>query len=177
MKPDSVLSFWWCFHFSSGEWKVSLRKYSELKISRGGEVGFEEIFLSAGRSFSFFKNVPSRFAADCSTKIIIIIMKIIGTTASVWRWSPIQVLTPPDRACLSPVAVLMLKSFCQKKHHPPLPPIFYSQCFPFTLASQWNTATIVFLVNIYFFVSVITHTRTPAWGRTADISITSNKYV
>ena len=42
----------------------------------------------------------------------------IGTKASVCRWSPIQVLTPPDcalprnfRAGLPPLAVLVLKSF------------------------------------------------------------------
>ena len=139
------------FSLQFGRMKNEPAKIFRAENFTRGELGFEEIFLSAGRSFSFFKNIPSRFAVDCSTKIIIIIMKIIGTTASVWRWSPIQVLTPPDRACLSPVAVLMLKSFCQKKHHPPLPPIFYSQCFPFTLASQFNTATIVFLVNIFFF--------------------------
>ena len=35
--------------------------------------------------------------------------------------------------------------FLHQFHHPPFPPIFYSQCFPFTLAS-WVTANITFLV-------------------------------
>ena len=39
-------------------------------------------------------------------------------------------------------------------HHPPLPPIFYSRCFPFTLASR-VTANIVFLVLLLLIIIIL----------------------
>ena len=54
--------------------------------------------------------------------------------------------------CSALIEVLLLFSEWHQLHHPPLPSIFYSQCFPFRLASR-VTANIVFsVIALLFFI-------------------------
>ena len=66
--------------------------------------------------------------------------------------------TNPARPGLTSELVCLPSLFLEKNpshnHHPPLPTIFYSQCFPFTLDSR-VTANIEFLVIIIIIIIII----------------------
>ena len=64
----------------------------------------------------------------------------------------------PRSVCSALIGVLLLFSEGHRLHNPPLPLIFYSQCFPFCLALQ-VTANIIFLVRCWFFQEIFYQPR------------------
>ena len=103
------------------------------------------------RLFLFDQN-KNRFAIEVKN-----VCMVVSTCMCCSRY---KVCPQPESGCSALIEVLLLFSEGHLLHHPPLPPIFYSQWFstlsflPFRLASR-VTANIVFLV--YCTISVRLH--------------------